>query len=174
MLYLLLLFTIVPLVELWLLVRLSGVFGFWTTIAVVLGTGVLGASLARWQGWLAMARVQNEMRQGLLPARALGDGALILVAGALLITPGVLTDILGLALLLPPFRKLILKLLRYWFARNVHVQTSANFWHSSSGFGFHNRDDVVDATIIEPEDSQSGPSRTNAGEIDHERQGPAT
>ena len=104
MLPLFFLFTVIPLAELWLLFRLSGVFGFWTTIFVVLATGALGATLARWQGLRALQRVQQEMQQGILPAKALGDGALILVAGVLLITPGVLTDALGLSLLVPPLR----------------------------------------------------------------------
>lgn len=126
MLPLFLLFTITPLVELWLLFQLSGMF-FWTTIFVVLATGALGAVLARWQGWRALHRVQTEMRQGILPAEALGDGALILVAGVLLITPGVLTDVLGLSLLVPPLRTGIRKGIQLWLAKHVQVQTSSNW-----------------------------------------------
>ncbi|NOY29824.1 MAG: FxsA family protein [Planctomycetes bacterium] len=127
MLPLFLLFTITPLVELWLLFQLSGMFGFWTTIFVVLATGALGAVLARWQGWRALHRVQTEMRQGMLPTEALGDGALILVAGVLLITPGVLTDVLGLSLLVPPLRFGIRKGIQLWLAKHVQIQTNSNW-----------------------------------------------
>ena len=75
----------------------------------------------------ALNRLQSEMQQGMLPAKALGDGALIfLVAGLLLVTPGVLTDCFGLALLMPPFRPLVMKGVRHWLAKHVRVQ-SVNF-----------------------------------------------
>lgn len=148
MLQLLLLFTIIPLVELWLLFQLSGVFGFWTTIAVVIGTGMAGAALARWQGWQALERVRTEMREGMLPAQAIGDGVLILAAGLLLITPGVLTDTFGLSLLIPPLRKLVMKGLRYWFTTHVHVETRA-FYTDNSSAAPPGRSTVVDARVID-------------------------
>ncbi len=148
MIQLLLLFTLVPLVELWLLFQLSGVFGFWTTIAVVLGTGMVGAALARWQGWQALHRVQTEMRQGMLPAQAIGDGVLILAAGLLLITPGVLTDVLGLSLLIPPLRKLAMKAARHWFTTHVRVETR-EFDFGESGQHPPQRETVVDARVID-------------------------
>lgn len=119
-----LLFTLVPLVELWLLYQLSGVFGFWTTIAVVLLTGFAGAALAKLQGVATMFRIRSDLAQGVLPAQALGDGVLILVAAVLLITPGVLTDALGLSLLVPPLRSLIRKGLYLWFGKRIKVQTN--------------------------------------------------
>ena len=69
------------------------------------------------------------MLAGKMPAQAMGDGVLILVAGVLLITPGVITDIVGLSLLLPPFRLLVRKGVQHWIAKNVQVQAStfANF-----------------------------------------------
>lgn len=159
MIYLLLLFTVVPLVELWLLVRLSGVFGFWTTIFVVLATGALGTVLARWQGWRAMQRVQSEMRQGLLPAKALGDGALILVAGVLLITPGIITDVVGLALLAPPLRALVRNGLKLWFANHIRVQTSAHWQTRSEAPTGDTRvveGRIVDAHVVESD--RDGPT----------------
>jgi len=147
MLFLFLLFTITPLVELWLLVQLSEVFGFWTTIFVVLSTGALGAGLARWQGWRALQRVQTEMRQGMLPTKALADGALILVAGVLLITPGVMTDVLGLSLLVPPLRAGIRKGIQLWLTKHMQVQTNVTWQEQAEGrqpLG----DTVVDARVI--------------------------
>ena len=127
MLWLLILFTVTPLVELWLLFRLSGIFGFWPTVLVVLGTGLAGAALARMQGFLALNNIRNDLAHGALPTKSLGDGALILAAGLLLITPGVLTDVLGLALLFPPFRTLVRLGLTKWLAAHVQIQTQG-FW----------------------------------------------
>ena len=152
---LLLLFIAVPILELWLLFQLSAAFGFFTTLAIVFGTGFLGAWLAKWQGLQTLVRMQNEMRQGVLPAQAIGEGALILVAGILLITPGVISDGLGLALLIPPFRRLTLLGVRRWFANHVRVQASG-FWQVTDG-GFHSGDTVrdvstvVDARVIDTE-----------------------
>jgi UPF0716 protein FxsA len=148
MLQLLLLFTLIPLVELWLLVKLSGVFGFWTTIALVLGTGMAGAALARWQGFQVIQRVQSQMREGMLPAQAIGDGVLIFAAGLLLITPGILTDALGLALLIPPLRKLVLQGVRHWFTTHVRVQTHT-FYADSPGAQPPGRSTIVDAKVID-------------------------
>jgi len=147
MLPLFLLFTITPLVELWLLFQLSGVFGFWTTVFVVLATGMLGAALARWQGWQALHRIQTEMQQGKLPTQALGDGALILVAGVLLITPGVLTDAFGLSLLIPPLRAGVRKGLQLWLAKHVQVQTNA-FWQGPPENQPPEDDTIVEAKVI--------------------------
>jgi UPF0716 protein FxsA len=148
MLPLLLLFTVVPLVELWLLFQLSTMFGFWETVLLVLGTGFVGAALARWQGWQALERVRSEMREGMLPAQAIGDGVLIFAAGLLLITPGVLTDAFGLSLLIPPLRKLVMKGLQHWFKTHVRVQTNAYYADGSSARP-PGRTTVVDARVID-------------------------
>lgn len=129
---LLLIFIVWPVTELWLLFQLSDVFGFFTTLVIVFGTGILGAWLAKWQGLQAIIRLQNDIRQGAMPAQAIGDGALILVAGVLLITPGVLSDFAGLLLLIPPFRKLVLAGVSRWFASHVRVQTTG-FWQATDG-----------------------------------------
>ncbi len=150
MLQLLLLFTIIPLVELWLFVQFSGLFGFWTTFALVIGTGMAGAALARWQGWQALERVRTEMRQGMRPAQGIGDGVLIFAAGLLLITPGVLTDVLGLLLLIPPLRKLVLKGLRHWFTTHMRVETDA-FYTDQTGAPPPVRSTIFDARVIDAE-----------------------
>lgn len=129
---LLLIFIVWPVTELWLLFKLSDAFGFLTTLVIVFGTGILGAWLAKWQGLQAIIRLQNEIRQGALPAEAIGDGALIFIAGILLITPGTISDVAGLLLLIPPIRKAVLAGLRYWFANHVRVQ-STGFWQVSDG-----------------------------------------
>jgi len=101
---LLLLFTVVPLIELGLLIQIGRVIGLAPTIAIVLLTGFAGAALARWQGLATLKRVQTDMSEGRVPAGALVDGLLILVAGAVLLTPGLLTDIFGFLLLIPTTR----------------------------------------------------------------------
>jgi len=113
---LLLLFTVVPLLELFLLVKLGTVVGVGPTIALVIFTGVLGAWLARQQGLGVLRRLRAELEAGRLPAGALIDGLLILVAGAVLLTPGLLTDALGFVLLVPPSRAVVRRIVVERFA----------------------------------------------------------
>ena len=107
---LLLLFTIVPLVELFLLVKLGTVAGVGPTVALVIFTGVLGAWLARQQGLGVLRRLGEDLAEGRLPADALVDGLLILIAGAVLLTPGLVTDALGFLLLVPRGRAVVRKM----------------------------------------------------------------
>jgi UPF0716 protein FxsA len=104
---LLLLFTTVPLVELALLLWIGARIGVLPTVALILGTGVAGASLARLQGLATWRRFQAALAAGRLPGSELLEGLLILVAGALLLTPGILTDAAGFLLLVPPARRWI-------------------------------------------------------------------
>ena len=102
---LLLLFTTIPLIELSLLLWIGRWVGLVPTVALVLGTGFLGAWLARREGLRTLAQVQRETAAGRLPAESLLDGLLILIAGAVLLTPGLLTDLAGFALLTPAVRR---------------------------------------------------------------------
>jgi UPF0716 protein FxsA len=104
---LLVLFTVVPLVELYLLIRVGGVIGVLPTIAVVVVTGAVGAALARWQGLGVLRRFQHELSEGRAPTGTLIDGLLILLAAVLLLTPGLLTDLVGFLLLVPGGRALV-------------------------------------------------------------------
>lgn len=105
-----LLFVIVPLLELALLVQLGQWVGLWPTLILVFTTGVAGAALARSQGLRAVASVQSEMAQGRIPAGSLLDGLAILVGGAFLLTPGLITDIAGFSLLIPFTRRIVRRL----------------------------------------------------------------
>ena len=96
--YLFLLFTVVPLLELALLVWVGGQTAWWVPILLVLVDAALGAALIRWQGVRVVRRIQEDLAAGRMPGDALIDGALFLVAAALLIAPGILTDIVGFAL----------------------------------------------------------------------------
>ena len=102
---LVLLFTLLPLVELYLLIRIGNVIGGLNTIALVLFTGITGAYLARLEGFRTFLKAQENLRAGIAPAEELVDALLIFVAGAMLITPGVLTDGAGLLILFPPTRR---------------------------------------------------------------------
>ncbi|MBX3249576.1 MAG: FxsA family protein [Myxococcales bacterium] len=116
---LLLLFTVVPLVELWLLLFVGRHVGLWPTIGLVLATGLLGATLARREGARVMRDWQRATSEGRLPEDGVLGGALVLVGGVLLVTPGVLTDVVGLALLLPWTRRLVARRLRARLERGI-------------------------------------------------------
>lgn len=134
---LLLLFIAVPLIDLIALLRVGRLLGFWPTLALVLLMGTLGAALARAQGLRTLTRINNDLAAGRMPSDALADGALILLAGALLVTPGFLTDIVGLALLIPPVRGLFRKLLTKWFRSRVVVTRigPGGSWPADDGLG---------------------------------------
>ncbi len=126
---LILLFTIVPFVELALLLQvhhmISSVWGNGIGLLVTLGsiivTGVAGAALARQQGLSVIRQVQTQMGQGQVPGQALADGILVLIGAAFLLTPGFLTDIFGFSLLFPASRSLYRKRVLAWFQKNVRV-----------------------------------------------------
>lgn len=107
-----LLFVLVPLLELALLVKLGQVVGLWPTLALVVLTGVGGAALARAQGLRVLLSFREELGRGRLPGQAIFDGAAVLVGGAFLLTPGLLTDAAGLSLLFPPTRRWLQRAVR--------------------------------------------------------------
>jgi len=116
---LLLLFTILPVIELYLLVELGKATTTETVIILVVLTGAAGATLARSQGLGVLRRIQFEMNEGRLPAGGLLDGLLILVGGAFLITPGILTDLVGFFMLIPLTRDLFKVSVRNWLHRKL-------------------------------------------------------
>lgn len=122
------LFVVVPLVELYLLLQVGQLMGLGATIGLVLVTGIVGAALARHQGSQVLRKLQAATATGEGIGGTLAEGALVLVAGVLLMTPGVLTDAVGLGLLIPALRRLVAPALaRRLLARaqtqaNVHVQ----------------------------------------------------
>ena len=122
------LFTLVPLLELYLLIRLGTYVGAVDTIAIVIGTGVAGGLLAKSQGLAVLDRMRAELNQGRLPAESLFDGLLILIAGAMLVTPGLLTDGLGLLLLVPWSRQGI----KSWLKRKMQEKISEVEIHIST------------------------------------------
>src|SRR5215207_10999733 len=124
-LLLVLLFIVVPIAELAILIQIGQLIGIWWTIALLVADAVLGSLLARSQGRLAWRRFNEALRSGRPPAREVMDGALVLFGGALLLTPGFLSDILGLVLLLPPTRAVIRTILVRRFAGRMVASMTA-------------------------------------------------
>ena len=101
------LFIAVPLLEVYLLIKVGGVIGVFPTIALIVLTAIVGAILLRAQGLATLGRFQTSLQQGELPTFTLVEGMLLLVGGALLLTPGFFTDAIGFLCLLPPTRRLL-------------------------------------------------------------------
>jgi UPF0716 protein FxsA len=97
----------VPLIEIALFIEVGGLIGLWPTIAMVILTALIGTTLLRQQGLATLQRAQAEMKAQRMPVRELFDGACLLVAGVLLLTPGFLTDAIGFVLLVPPLRRVV-------------------------------------------------------------------
>jgi UPF0716 protein FxsA len=145
---LLLLFIIVPAIELILLIEIGQIIGTLPTIGLIVFTGVLGAFLARRQGVQVLSRIRRQMQSGQLPADPIFDGAIILVAGAFLMTPGILTDTLGFLLLIPVTRRVIKKAI--WLRVQRMIQNGQIITtHRSQPFRPTHEEDV---TIIDHDD----------------------
>ena len=114
-----LLFVLTPLVELAILVYLGTIIGALYTILIVVATGILGAFMARNQGLATLSRIRSSIERGIMPSEEIFDGALILVGGLLLLTPGIITDITGFALLVPQTRRIIGRWLRSLIRRRI-------------------------------------------------------
>lgn len=156
--YLVLAFIVVPLVELYLLLWLGSLIGFWPTVAITVITGVLGGSLAKREGlrvWRDWQRALAELRP---PESGVIEGVLVLIGGAMLITPGVLTDLTGLVLLLPPTRRRIAARIRRAVDQRIadgrlHVVETGFVGFGDDAFSPRPRaGDVVDTTGASVED----------------------
>ncbi len=118
---LLVMFVVVPLVELAVLVKVGTVVGVWPTIALVVLTGALGGWLARSQGARVLRAIQADLSMGRMPAAKLLDGLLILVGGLVLLAPGLIGDVFGMLLLFPPSRAMFKRALRRWLERKIQT-----------------------------------------------------
>ena len=108
-------FTLIPVIELYLLIKIGTVIGGFNTILLVILTGFLGAWLARLEGLNTMMKLRTNLQQGIMPAEELIDAVIILVAGIVLLTPGLITDVFGLLLLWPVTRNKFKQMLRKKF-----------------------------------------------------------
>lgn len=104
-----LLFLLVPMVEIYFLIKVGNAIGAISTIGLVVFTALLGAMLLRFQGWMTLQRARMSMSQGQLPATEMMEGVLLVFSGALLLTPGFVTDAIGFLLLVPPLRRVLVR-----------------------------------------------------------------
>lgn len=156
---LLLLFIVVPAVELALLIEIGRHIGTLPTLALIVVTGALGASLTRRQGISVWRKAREELRGGSVPTGHLADGIIILMAGALLITPGVLTDAFGFLCLVPAFRTLIKRIATKRLRAGI---ASGRVRVSGPGFG-PSRDGWGRAGRAEPGGGEQGPGGGDRG-----------
>ncbi len=118
---LILLFIAIPLIELYLLLVVGDWIGAWPTVGLVIVTGVIGATLARMQGLKVFGDIQFDLSVGNVPTDNLLSGALVLAAGLLLITPGLLTDVAGFAMLVPSVRRRIVARAKVYASKHVRM-----------------------------------------------------
>jgi len=128
--YMVFLFVVVPVLELWLLIRIGTVIGASTTILLVLTTAFVGMALARSQGFQILMRAQEALNRGELPNEALFDGIFILIGGILLLTPGFITDTVGFFFLLPPTRALLKDFLKRKWRRAMQQGRTVYIYRS--------------------------------------------
>ncbi len=136
---LLLLFTLVPILELYLLFEVSDEIGGLNTIAIIFITGILGAALARSQGRSVYANIQGELAQGQIPADGLLSGLLVFGGGLLLLTPGFFTDFLGFTMVFPLTRMFLVRYLKNRFTESIksgrtHVHFGFGGFNGAGGF----------------------------------------
>jgi UPF0716 protein FxsA len=151
--WLLLIFILVPIIEIGLFIQVGGWIGLWPTLAIVVGMAFLGSWLLRNQGLRAIGDLQRSAQEFRDPTGPIAHGALIMFAGLLLLTPGFFTDIIGLLLLVPAVRTLAIQVL----VRRMVTVNGAGF---TTGPAAQARDDIVDAVYVEisPRDEIRGPS----------------
>ena len=115
---------LMPFLEILILIRMGEVFGFWNTVLVIIGTGFLGALIARFEGFRAIRNFHRAIQAGEMPAEHLLDAAIIFVAGILLAIPGLISDVIGLFLLIPWSRFLFKRWLRKKYDRMLQNRSS--------------------------------------------------
>ena len=125
--YLILLFTIVPAVELAVLIKIGTYIGVGNTLFLIIATGIIGASLARYQGFSTLRNIQEAMNRGVMPTEEMLNGVMILVGGILLLTPGFITDTFGFSLLIPWTRNLIKYFVKHRMKHMVDEGTMTTF-----------------------------------------------
>lgn len=149
--YLFLAFLLVPLIEIGLFIQVGGWIGLWPTLGIVVLTAVIGTWLMRTQGLMAMGNLRSSFSELRDPTEPLAHGAMILIAGALLLTPGFFTDTVGFALLAPPIRSAVFNYVR----KRVKVQT---FDMGGRAQPQRHDDDVIDVEFHEV-DPNAPPSK---------------
>jgi len=122
LLKLLLAFTIIPIIEIYLLIEIGSIFGSLTAVTLVIFTGFLGAFLARRQGLQTLYQIHESLNKGKIPSSELIDAVLIVIAGVVLLTPGFITDLAGFVILIPATRNSI----KYWLRSQIKIRYFSN------------------------------------------------
>ena len=143
LLRLFLLFTLIPIAELALLLWIAKRTDWLFTLGLIITTGVVGAWLARREGLRCLLNARQRLQRGEMPADSLLDGLMILVAGALLITPGVLTDLVGFSLLVPSVRRA----LGHWLAAKLKARVTVV--HPFTQQPEYSHDEILDAKVVD-------------------------
>lgn len=147
---------VVPITEIAVFIKAGDLIGLWPTIGTVILTAMIGTSLLRHQGLATLSRVRESMDAGRLPVEELFDGLCLLVAGALLLTPGFVTDGLGLLLFMPPFRSILRGLMAQ------RLKARGNFNMRPPGGMNTGQKQKFDATIIEGEFQEVTPEENGS------------
>jgi UPF0716 protein FxsA len=114
-----LIFAVIPLIELGILIKIGTHIGTLNTISLVILTAAVGAYMVRLEGIGVLSRIQQNMQEGQFPAEEMINGAMILVAGALLLTPGVFTDVIGFLMVIPVSRNVIKRLIKQYIEKKI-------------------------------------------------------
>lgn len=145
---LVILFVVVPIAEITLLIRVGGSIGALNTIVFVIFTAVLGAYLVRQQGFSVLSKLQEETNAGRMPAMQIAEGVALLFAGAVLLTPGFITDAIGFSLLIPPIRQAIIA---WVVSKGLNGSTSFTFGQpGATPPGPHIRPDAIEGEYSDP------------------------
>jgi UPF0716 protein FxsA len=113
------LFVLVPIIELCILLEIGKNIGIFFTITLVIFTGIIGAYLVKNQGFNLLFRIKSQMNSGMIPTDSLIEGLLVLIGGIFLITPGLMTDIIGFLLVIPPSRLFIFNYAKRWIVHKI-------------------------------------------------------
>jgi UPF0716 protein FxsA len=151
-LLLIVLFIVIPIAELALIIQVGEAIGVWWTIALLIADSVLGSMLMRSQGRAAWRRFNATLQAGKAPAREVADGVLVIFGGALLLTPGFITDVFGVLFLLPPTRALIRRLFLRQAMRRITVTMTTGSRVPPRRDG--RRDDDIDGTAVDVDPRQ--------------------
>ena len=171
--FLLILFIIIPLTEMMLLFEVSDRIGGLLTLSLVVATAVIGVQILKRQGLATLTRANRRLQSGELPAQEIVEGMLLAGAGALLLTPGFITDTIGFVLLAGPLRRPIARrIIRSGVVRSMGgAQGGSNFsfWSSTTSRGFRDEHgDIIEGDYSEESDSRLGDRRSEAGASDSE------
>jgi len=137
---LIILFISIPVIEIYLLIKVGSVIGAIPTILMIIATAILGATLLRMQGISTYQRVQSTMQRGEIPAIEMMEGLILLVSGALLLTPGFFTDAIGFVALIPPARRAFI----VWALKHSNIMQSTQFHqHTYEGTAYKEEGDHI-------------------------------